>query len=138
MDDTLVRRFIYIFMFFFFSRTLNNRLSANLKRIPILNMANCFIRKCVIQPMSVFSNKFLFDGHQIQTLRLNLFGDGTFRNVSSTKDGANIPVVGYNEVKNLPNHPRIILVDVREPTELHETGSIPTSLNIPCETIHVC
>lgn len=131
---TLVKSFIYIFLC---SRVLNNRLSPDLKRIPMLNMANRFIKTCVIQSMSVLNNKFQFDGHQNQTLRLNLLRVETFRKFSSETNGPNISVVGYNEVKNLSNHPGITLIDVREPNELQETGSIPKSVNIPCEKIHV-
>ena len=39
----------------------------------------------------------------------------------------------YDEIKDLPNYPEILLIDVREPYELEETGSIPTSINIPCQ-----
>lgn len=39
----------------------------------------------------------------------------------------------YEEIKDLPNHPEILLIDVREPYEIEETGSIPTSINIPCQ-----
>lgn len=42
-----------------------------------------------------------------------------------------IPVVSYDEVKNLPNQPNKILIDVREPDELKEFGQIPTSFNVP-------
>lgn len=44
-----------------------------------------------------------------------------------------IPVVLYDEIKDLPNHPEKLLVDVREPNEVAETGRIPTSINIPCK-----
>jgi rhodanese-related sulfurtransferase len=37
----------------------------------------------------------------------------------------------YEQVKDLPNHPEKLLIDVREPNELVETGVIPTSINIP-------
>lgn len=43
----------------------------------------------------------------------------------------NIPIVSYEEVKQLKNHPNALLIDVREPEELKETGQIPTSINIP-------
>ncbi|XP_065359566.1 rhodanese domain-containing protein CG4456-like [Calliphora vicina] len=43
----------------------------------------------------------------------------------------NIPIVSYEEVKQLKKHPEILLIDVREPNELLETGEIPTSINIP-------
>lgn len=42
-----------------------------------------------------------------------------------------IPVVDYKEVKDVPNHPEKVLIDVREPHELVETGVIPQSVNIP-------
>lgn len=44
-----------------------------------------------------------------------------------------IPIVTYEEVKDLPNHPEKWLIDVREPDELNETGIIPTAINIPRE-----
>lgn len=44
-----------------------------------------------------------------------------------------IQIATYEEVKDLPNHPEKLLIDVREPAEIAETGSIPTSINIPCE-----
>uniref|UniRef100_T1H627 Sulfurtransferase n=1 Tax=Megaselia scalaris TaxID=36166 RepID=T1H627_MEGSC len=37
----------------------------------------------------------------------------------------------YEEVKDLPNHPEKLLIDVREPDELKQFGQIPTSINIP-------
>lgn len=41
--------------------------------------------------------------------------------------------VTYEEIKDLPNHPEKLLVDVRNPDELQATGQIPTSINIPCK-----
>lgn len=49
----------------------------------------------------------------------------------STDSNFVVPIVTYEEVKNLPNHPEKTLIDVREPNELRETGTIPTSINIP-------
>uniref|UniRef100_A0A1A9X1B5 Rhodanese domain-containing protein n=1 Tax=Glossina brevipalpis TaxID=37001 RepID=A0A1A9X1B5_9MUSC len=46
-----------------------------------------------------------------------------------------IPIVVYKEVKELPKHPEKLLVDVREPNELRETGQIPTSVNIPLNKV---
>lgn len=43
----------------------------------------------------------------------------------------NIPIVSYEEIKQLPKQPHKLLIDVREPKELQETGQIPTSINIP-------
>lgn len=42
-----------------------------------------------------------------------------------------IPIVSYEEVKQLPNNPKKLLIDVREPSELQETGQISSSINIP-------
>lgn len=44
-----------------------------------------------------------------------------------------VPIASYEEVKDLPNHPEKLLIDVREPSEVAETGSIPTAINIPCK-----
>lgn len=55
-----------------------------------------------------------------------------------------VPIVTYEEVKELPNHPEKLLIDVREPDELNETGIIPTAINIPrknvlpCKSVHFC
>lgn len=42
-------------------------------------------------------------------------------------------VVTYQDIRNLPNHPEILLIDVREFHEVERTGLIPTSIVIPCE-----
>ncbi|CAO1366345.1 unnamed protein product [Diamesa serratosioi] len=44
-------------------------------------------------------------------------------------------IASYEEVKDLPNHPEKLLIDVREPSELVEFGQIPTSINIPLKTL---
>lgn len=38
-----------------------------------------------------------------------------------------------DEIEDLSNHPEILLIDVRDPPEISSTGSIPTSINIPCK-----
>lgn len=43
------------------------------------------------------------------------------------------PIATYEEIKDLPNHPEKLLIDVRESDELLG-GKIPTSINIPCES----
>jgi len=42
-----------------------------------------------------------------------------------------IEIVDYATVKKLANEPQKLLIDVREPDELKETGQIPSSINIP-------
>lgn len=41
--------------------------------------------------------------------------------------------VFFEEVTKLKDDPNYILIDVREPSELAEQGSIPGSINIPCK-----
>jgi 3-mercaptopyruvate sulfurtransferase SseA len=54
-----------------------------------------------------------------------------FTCVSSALKMSSVLIATYEEVKDLPNHPEKLLIDVREPAEIAETGSIPTSVNIP-------
>lgn len=46
---------------------------------------------------------------------------------------SNMPgnIVNFEEVKNLQNDKNAYIIDVRSPSELAETGSIPGSINIP-------
>lgn len=37
----------------------------------------------------------------------------------------------YEDIVDLPKHPEVLLIDVRQPNELAATGTIPTSINIP-------
>lgn len=46
-----------------------------------------------------------------------------------------VEIATYEEIKDLPNHPEKLLIDVREPHELQNTGSIPTSINIPRKSV---
>lgn len=42
-------------------------------------------------------------------------------------------VVSTEDIENLPNRPEVLLIDVRDPPEIKNTGTIPTSINIPCK-----
>lgn len=53
------------------------------------------------------------------------------RKLTTAKSAETMSTVFYEEIKDLPNHPEKTLIDVREPTELEQTGVIPTSINIP-------
>lgn len=44
-----------------------------------------------------------------------------------------IPTVTYEYVKTLKNENNVLLIDVREPLELKESGTLPGSINIPCK-----
>ncbi|XP_055702981.1 rhodanese domain-containing protein CG4456 isoform X3 [Phlebotomus papatasi] len=55
--------------------------------------------------------------------------------VSRAFSSGTMKIATYEEVKDLCNHPEKLLIDVREPHELLETGSIPTSINIPLDRL---
>jgi len=40
-------------------------------------------------------------------------------------------IATYEEIKNLSKKPEVLLIDVREHQELIDTGTVPTSINIP-------
>lgn len=44
-----------------------------------------------------------------------------------------VEVANYKEVIDSLHDPEILLIDVRDPSEIADSGSIPTSLNIPCK-----
>ncbi|XP_053689856.1 rhodanese domain-containing protein CG4456-like [Sabethes cyaneus] len=44
-------------------------------------------------------------------------------------------VATYEEIVALPSHPEKLLIDVRDASEIAATGAIPTSINIPVDTI---
>ncbi|XP_016971632.1 rhodanese domain-containing protein CG4456 [Drosophila rhopaloa] len=41
----------------------------------------------------------------------------------------------YEQVKDVPNHPEVYLIDVRRKEELEQTGCIPASINIPLDEL---
>lgn len=43
-------------------------------------------------------------------------------------------IATYEDIRNLPNQPEILLIDVREFYEIEQTGLIPTSIVIPGES----
>ncbi|XP_049820335.1 rhodanese domain-containing protein CG4456-like isoform X2 [Aethina tumida] len=45
------------------------------------------------------------------------------------------PVVTFDDVFKLKDDPNVLIIDVREPSELQETGSIPRSINIPLNDV---
>ncbi|KAL5280233.1 TSTD3 family protein [Megaselia abdita] len=51
--------------------------------------------------------------------------------ITCKDEESKILVSDYEEVKDLPNHPEKLLIDVRGPEEIKEFGKIPTSVNIP-------
>lgn len=42
-------------------------------------------------------------------------------------------IVNYDQVKKFTQDPNVLIIDVREPSELQETGVIDNSINIPCK-----
>lgn len=63
----------------------------------------------------------------------NIIEQSCRRSQSTTITDANVPIASYDDIKDLPNHPEIVLIDVRETLELQERGAIPNCLNIPRE-----
>lgn len=56
-------------------------------------------------------------------------------NADNTEQTNKIQMAYYEEIKDLPNHPEVLLIDVRTPQELVQTGKIPTSINIPLDVV---
>lgn len=46
-----------------------------------------------------------------------------------------VEIANYQEVIESLHDPEILLIDVREPPEIEENGSIPKSINIPRENL---
>lgn len=42
-------------------------------------------------------------------------------------------IVNYEDVVTYKDRTDVLLIDVRDPNELQDTGTIPGSINIPCE-----
>ncbi|XP_068139842.1 rhodanese domain-containing protein CG4456 isoform X1 [Drosophila tropicalis] len=59
------------------------------------------------------------------------------RLASQVKVRTFIKMATYEQVKDIPNHPEVYLIDVRNEDELKKTGSIPASLNIPLPDLSV-
>lgn len=56
---------------------------------------------------------------------------GKVARLFSTLD--NLVKVQYKDVNKLSAHKEAVIIDVREPEELVEHGSIPNAINIPCK-----
>ncbi|KAG5679040.1 hypothetical protein PVAND_008641 [Polypedilum vanderplanki] len=42
-----------------------------------------------------------------------------------------VETVTYNDIIDCINNPEVLLIDVRDPADIADTGCIPTSINIP-------
>jgi len=58
-----------------------------------------------------------------------------WKNYCSKSNLGEVTIAYYDEIKSLPDHPEKLLIDVREPEELKQTGKIPTSINIPLDEV---
>ncbi|XP_018330687.1 rhodanese domain-containing protein CG4456-like isoform X2 [Agrilus planipennis] len=74
--------------------------------------------------INIFKNYF---SARYEVPRKRIQTTGFFRNVSGEQG-----IATFKEVKEATNNPNIIVIDVREPSELKQTGVIPGSINIPC------
>lgn len=109
---------------------------SSLKLVPILNRVkyinHCNIKKLsnvpVLTPSRIIScSKNVFTGHNSATPVL-------WFSTSNVNMSPN-PIVTYEEIKDLPNRPEKLLIDVRNPEELKENGFIAYSINIPRKSI---
>lgn len=66
-----------------------------------------------------------------------IVGQPCLRPLSTRITEENVPIATYHDIKDLPNHPETLLIDVREPPELRQNGEIPDCINIPREWSHV-
>ncbi|XP_025831998.1 rhodanese domain-containing protein CG4456-like isoform X3 [Agrilus planipennis] len=73
--------------------------------------------------INIFKNYF---SARYEVPRKRIQTTGFFRNVSGEQG-----IATFKEVKEATNNPNIIVIDVREPSELKQTGVIPGSINIP-------
>lgn len=72
------------------------------------------------------------DASNYSAVSTNLDDQLCRRTLSTEITEENIPIATYAEIKDLPNHPEKLLIDVREPQELWN-GIIPDSISIPRE-----
>jgi len=56
---------------------------------------------------------------------------------SVSASGPTTKDLSYNDIVDLKQVNKIILIDVREPAEIQETGLIPGSFNIPRKFSHI-
>ena len=82
----------------------------------------CFYDQTFMQIISHSLMKKLSKCH----LNLNRWQEKTCWDMS-------VEVANYQEVIDSLHDPEILLIDVRDPSEIDDSGSIPTSLNIPCK-----
>ncbi|XP_017036299.1 rhodanese domain-containing protein CG4456-like isoform X1 [Drosophila kikkawai] len=82
----------------------------------------------LLQRFLMASRAHLAKKPQILTL---IFHKGNMKRFFGRQEPTAIELVDYEYVKKLPCEPQKLLVDVREPNELEESGQIPTSINIP-------
>ncbi|XP_018330688.1 rhodanese domain-containing protein CG4456-like isoform X4 [Agrilus planipennis] len=77
--------------------------------------------------INIFKNYF---SARYEVPRKRIQTTGFFRNVSGEQG-----IATFKEVKEATNNPNIIVIDVREPSELKQTGVIPGSINIPLNKV---
>lgn len=113
------------------SRSLQSLLNRNFSKCShISRPTTIFACKCNAIPVSLRNYVTIYQKYDIK------FSKIMGQQYSTEASEVEIPIVSYEQVKDLPNHPEITLIDVREPDELKETGIIPTAINIPCKIFH--
>jgi len=105
----------------------------NIQRLKYIRKINEPARRYLglLHANEVICEKTFFVPVKLYRQKLIGIGMGPSFSSSSSSLTPNIPVAYYDEIKDLPNHREKLLVDVREPSELQQTGRIPTSINVP-------
>uniref|UniRef100_A0A6M2DPQ0 Putative heat shock protein corethrella appendiculata n=1 Tax=Xenopsylla cheopis TaxID=163159 RepID=A0A6M2DPQ0_XENCH len=86
----------------------------------------------------LYTNKFLFKqlcGSKINLPVKSQSGGSFSRSIYLSAVMSVERIATYEEVVALTKKPSVLLIDVREPSELQQLGKIPTSINIPLGTV---
>lgn len=108
------------------SRSIQNTLNRNFSKCLQISRTTSVLA-CKYNAIPVYCQSYVMNYEKYRIKISKIMGQP----YSTVETPINVPIVSYEEIKDLPNHPAKILIDVREPNELQETGIIPTSINIP-------
>ncbi|KRT80472.1 hypothetical protein AMK59_7744 [Oryctes borbonicus] len=79
-----------------------------------------------------YSSKVIRLHHRRCIAKRTIFAENKVFNAQiASMSSGDTKLASFEEVKNLKDNKSVLLIDVREPQELKETGIIPGSINIP-------